>query len=74
MPELGRASSDPDATPSISNVWAFTVPRTPNNRANTVKTRSFAMTASPSIEIDYITQSLVKRQLISKVFKRFSFL
>jgi len=32
------------------------------------------MTASPSIEIDYITQSLLKKQLISKVFKRFSFL
>jgi hypothetical protein len=38
---------------------------------STVNIRSLAMTASPSIAIDYITQTHAKKQLISKVFSGF---
>jgi hypothetical protein len=50
--------------PSISSVSAALVPNAPRNKAITVTIRSLAITASPSVAIDYITLRLAKKHLI----------
>jgi hypothetical protein len=67
MPRVGRDESALAETPSICSVSALAMPNAPKNKANKVKIRSLDITATPLIPVDYITPSLAKKQLISKV-------